>query len=316
MKDIKIATLISLALIGLLTTSSFAAEDIATFWKSTRERLSNEPMEARADPVTAAVPYQQFKVTLRSLDGVHFKSLLALPVQGEAPAKPWPVIVTTPGFGGSQQGVMLSECQRGYAILQVFPRGLGESAELWKWDDSNQLIWGIDKPDGAYYRGAYADVVRAIDFAVSRKDLDPDRIALVGTSQGGGISLAVAAIDPRVKAVVAHLPFLCNFPLAAQAPGSLVKRLLDDAGRNNEASLRTLKYFDPYELAPQLRVNVLMSAGGKDTVCPANTIESVYQRLAGPKSLKFYPELSHTSCVEFYNLSWSWLDLNFRKQTQ
>jgi cephalosporin-C deacetylase len=283
------------------------AQETDKFWSVTREQLAREPIEADVTPVAEAVPYKKFKVTLRSLDGVGVRAWLALPIQGESPAKPWPVIVTAPGYGGEQQGVMLSECQRGYAILQIFPRGQGESTELWKLD-GDKLTAHLDRPEDAYYRGAYCDVMRAIDFAVSRDDLDHDRIALVGTSQGGGIALAVAALDPHVKAVVAHVPFLCNFRLAARTENSLVKKLLDKAGRNDEAALRTLDFFDPLELAPQLRVPVLISAGGKDEVCPAATIQSVYERLPGKKTLKSYPSLTHTNCVDFYNHSWPWLD--------
>lgn len=301
------------AAVGL--TSSLPAQDIEAFWAATRERLAQEPMEVRVDRVTEPLPYQKFKVTLRSLDGVRIRAWLALPVQGEAPAKPWPVIVTAPGYGGTQQGVMLSECQRGYAVLQVYPRGQGESTELWTLDGPDKLTWRLDRPEGAYYQGAYADVIRAIDFAVSRPDLDADRIALVGTSQGGGIALAVAALDPRVKAVVAHVPFLCDIRGAARTSGSLVKKLLEQAGRNDEAAWRTLDYFDPRELAPRLRAPVLLSAGGKDTVCPAATIQAVYERLPGEKTLQVYPDLTHTSCLAFYNLSWTWLDQQFRQRT-
>ena len=288
-----------------------AAGEVDAFWRATRERLAREPMEAQVERVAEPVPYQAFKVTLRSLGGVRVRARMALPVQGEAPAKPWPVIVTAPGYGGTQQGVMLSECQRGYAIVQIFPRGQGESAELWKLE-GDKLTSQLDRPDGAYYQGAYADVIRAIDFASSRDELDRERIALVGTSQGGGIALAVAALDPRVKAVVAHLPFLCDFRSAARTNGSLVKQLLDKAGRNDEASLRTLDFFDPLQLAPQLRAPVLLSAGGKDAVCPAGTIQSVHDRLPGDKTLKLYPDLAHTSCVDFYNLAWNWLDQRLR----
>ena len=292
-----------------------AAQDVEGFWQATRERLAREPMEAQVEPVAEPLPYKIFKLTLRSLDGVRVHGWLALPVQGEAPARPWPVIVSTPGYGGTQQGVMLGECQRGYAILQIFPRGQGVSAELWKIDGPDKLTWHLDRPEGAYYQGAYADVMRAIDYAASRPDLDPDRIALVGTSQGGGFSLAVAALDARVKAVVAHVPFLCDFRLAARTPSSLVKTLLDRAGRNDEAALRTLDYFDPLQLAPRLRVPVLMSAGGRDETCPAATIQSVYDRLPGVKTLKVYPDLPHTTCLDFYNLSWPWLDLHFRQKS-
>ncbi len=299
-------------LIFLTSGGALSAQNLDEFWKSTRERLQKEPMESEIEPTREALPFQKFKVTLRSLNGVRFVSYLALPIQGEAPAKPWPVIVTTPGYGGTQQSVMLSECQRGYAILQVFPRGQGDSDALWK-IKGDKLTAKLDQPEGAYYQGAYVDVMRAIEFVASREDLDRSRIALVGTSQGGGFSLAVAALDPRVKAVVAHVPFLCDFPLAAQTSDSLVKKLLDKAGRNNDAALKTLSFFDPKELAPHLNIPVLMSAGGKDEVCPKATIQSVYDRIpSATKLLKVYPDLPHTSCVDFYNFSWIWLEKNFR----
>lgn len=288
-------------------------EELNQFWQRTRERLALEPMEAKVEDTREPLPFKKFKITLRSLGGVQFCAYLALPVQGEAPAKPWPVIITTPGYSGTPQGVMLSECQRGYAILQVFPRGQGDSSALWKLE-GDKLTAQLDHPEGAYYQGAYADVIRAIDFASSRNDMDPERIALVGTSQGGGISLAVAGLDPRLKAVVAHVPFLCNFRLAATTPGSLIKSLLDRAGKNDESALRTLDYFDPLQLAPHFHGPILISAGGKDQLCPEATIRSVYDRLSGKKMLKVYPNLTHTSCLDFYNLTWPWLDKHFRNQ--
>jgi cephalosporin-C deacetylase len=297
----------------LFAAVQLSAQDVEAFWKKTRECLASEPMEAKIEDLAEPLPHKKFKVILRGLDGVRFVTLLALPIQGEAPTKPWPVIITVPGYGGTQQGVMLSECQRGYAVLQVFPRGQGDSEALWKFD-GDKLTARLDKPEGAYYQGAYADVMRAIDFATSRDDFDHDRIALVGTSQGGGIALAVAALDPRIKAVAAHVPFLCNFRMAARTANSRIKNQLDYAKRNDETALATLDYFDPFQLAPQLRVPVLMSAGGKDDVCPLATIQSVYDRLPGTKkTLKTYPDLIHTSCVDFYNFTWTWLDQNFRK---
>jgi cephalosporin-C deacetylase len=302
---------------GANSYDTIPGQEIDRFWKETREELARVPMEAEVEAIKAALPYKQFKVTVKSLAGIRITGILSIPVQGEAPAMPWPVIITNPGYGiGAQQGVMLSECQRGYAILQVFPRGQGESGKFLNLDGVEKLTWNIDKPGEAYYRGAYADVMRMIDFVGTQKNLDSNRIALVGTSQGGGISLAVTALDPRVKAVVAHVPFLCNFRLAARTPNSLVKKILDKEQRNDEASLRTLDYFDPFQLAPKIFVPAMISAGGKDETCPLATIQSVYDRLSGEKTLKIYPELPHTSCLDFYNLSWSWLERNFKNRNR
>jgi cephalosporin-C deacetylase len=300
------------AAVWFAAASPLPAQEVQAFWRQTLAALAQEPMEAKAEQLSEPLPYRKFRVTLRSLGGVPIRALLALPVQGESPPRPWPAIVTVPGYGGTQQGVMLSECMRGYAILQVYPRSQGESAELWKIDGPDKLTWHIARPEGAYYQGAYADVVRGIDYLASRPDIDAARIALAGTSQGGGIALAVAALDPRVKVVVAHVPFLCDLRQSARTPKALVKKLLDTAGCNNEACLRTLDFFDPLQLAPSLRVPVLISAGGKDDACPAATIRAVFDRIPGTKSLMLYPDLPHTSCAAFYEMSWPWLDLYLR----
>src|SRR5690349_3100122 len=199
--------------------------EITAFWNATRQRLAAQAMDAVVEPVKEPLPYRKFRVTLRGLDGVRFRAYLALPVRGESAAEALPAIITAPGYGGTQQGVMLDECQRGYAILQVFPRSQGPSAELWKIDAGEKLTWHLDRPEGAYYQLAYADVIRGIDYLASRKGIDRSRIAIAGTSQGGGMALAVASLDPRVRAVVAHVPFLCDMRQAARTEGSLIKKL-------------------------------------------------------------------------------------------
>lgn len=293
--------------------SPLSPDELRTFWKHTLSRLAQEPMEAVVEDTKEPLPYHKYRVTLRGLDGVHFRALLAFPVQGEAPAQPWPAIVTAPGYGGTQQGIMLSECMRGYAILQVFPRSQGESESLWRIDGPEKLTWHIAKPDGAYYQGAFADVVRGIDYLVTRPDIDASRIGLAGTSQGGGIVLGVASIDPRVKVVVAHLPFLCDMRQAARIPNSMVKAVLEKNHVDPEVALRTLDYFDPLNLAPEIKSPALISAGGKDEICPAPTIHAVFERIPGVKSLMYYPELPHTSCEGFYLMTWPWLDQYLRR---
>jgi Acetyl esterase (deacetylase) len=284
--------------------------NIDAFWKRTREALSSIPMEAKVEKLNEPLPYRKYFITVRSLNNVTVCGYLALPVRGEAPAKPWPLIVTAPGYSGNSFGLMLSECQRGYAVLQVFPRGQGVSKKYFK-VDGDKLSSKLNSPEGAYYQGAYADVIRMIDYMVTRADIDSSRIAMVGTSQGGGISLAVTALDNRIKAVVAHVPFLCHMRMAATMP-SLVKNILDKAKANNETSLQTLDYFDPLQLASGIKVPVLMSAGGKDMSCPLPTIQSVYDHIGSHKQLVIYANLPHTSCNDFYNRTWPWLEKHFR----
>jgi uncharacterized protein len=53
-----------------------------------------------------------------------------------------------------------------------------------------------------------ADWRAAVRFARTLPKVDPDRVALWGTSLGGGHVVTVAADDPSIAAVVAQLPFM------------------------------------------------------------------------------------------------------------
>jgi cephalosporin-C deacetylase len=235
-------------------------------------------------------------VSFQSLNGARISALLSLPIRGGAVPRKLPAIVTAPGYGGQQQGVMLDECQRGYAILQVFLRGPGN------------LIQGIENPDGHYYQLAYADLIRAIDFLSTHEAIDNARIAFAATSQGGGIALAVSSLDPRIKVVAAHVPFLCHMRHAALIPTSLVARILNDANRNTESSLNTLDYFDPLSLVHTLKNPSIISSGGQDGTCPPLGIEAVFNRIPAVKSFFQDPKLTHTTSEAFYHLSWLWLN--------
>ena len=293
---------------AIQTDSPASHQEIGNFWRATLQRAAKEPLEAELELVKEPLPYQKFRVTYRSLGNIKIRAYLGVPIRGEGPQQKLPAIVTAPGYGGSQQGVMLDDCQRGYAVLQVYPRSQGESADLWKIDGPDKLTWRVDQPEGSYYQGAYVDVMRGIDYLLSRADIDPLRVGAMGTSQGGGIVLAVAALDSRVKAVAAHVPFLCDMRRAALIPGALVRTLLERHETLNARTLRTLDYFDPANLAEGLRAPVLLSSGGQDAVCPPETIRSVFDRLPGIKSIVVYPALPHTSSGDFYRMGWEWMD--------
>jgi formylglycine-generating enzyme required for sulfatase activity/fermentation-respiration switch protein FrsA (DUF1100 family) len=50
------------------------------------------------------------------------------------------------------------------------------------------------------------DAQRLVDYLVSRPDVDPDRIGIIGHSLGGKMALYAAAFDPRIAAVVSSEP--------------------------------------------------------------------------------------------------------------
>lgn len=284
-----------------------APSDLRTFWDNALAELQSFELGADTVPLQEPAPHASFEVSYASLGGVRVYARLALPLV--PPGTRLPAIISCPGYGGTEQSVMLAESLRGYAILQIFPRGQGPSERYYSLEGQDKLTMGRESPASAYYRAAYLDVVRGVQYLLSRDDIDPARIGAMGTSQGGGLALAATALEPRIRCAVTHVPFLCALRHCATIPDSLVALLLEATEANDEATQRTLDYFDPLHLGPWIKAPTLLSAGGCDRTCPASSIELVYGQLGGKRSIAYYPELTHTSSPEFYRLAWQWMEL-------
>ena len=107
---------------------------------------------------------------------------------------------------------------------------------------------GILNPEYYYYRRVFVDAVRAVSVIQSRPEVDPERVAVCGLSQGGGFSLAAAALATGVSAVLADVPFLCDFCRAIEItdcdPYAEIARYLRAHRDKRDDVLCTLSYFD------------------------------------------------------------------------
>ena len=280
--------------------------DLDSFWTRTLARARSAPLDTQIARVEESLPYHKFRLSYRSLDNVPVRAYLSLPWEAASEAaqpKRWPAVVTCPGYSGVGWLTQPADCQRGYAVLQVSPRGMGESAELWRVPDHCVSAWvnyGPEKPEGFYYQGAYMDIVRGIDYLLTRPDIDPDRIGLASASGGGLIVLGVGSLDRRVKAVVAEQPFLCDF---VRNPA-----LANSKEMKDPVFLRTWSYFEPVNLVPQMTAPTLLLAGGRDKTCPPETIRAVFDRLTCIKTLFENPAQPHGTSSDWYAMAWEWMD--------
>ena len=84
-------------------------------------------------------------------------------------------------------------------MLAVDTRGQsGESTDPTVYSSGHVKGWmtaGVLDPQEYYYRGAYVDCVRALDVLATRPEVDMSHVGVTGGSQGGGLTLAVSALD-------------------------------------------------------------------------------------------------------------------------
>lgn len=287
-----------------VTVTPPSPAELDSFWAQTLARAATQPLQAKIEEATYKEHYRRYRVTYLGLDGVPIRAYLGIPIDPGTREKTrrWPAVVQGPGYSGHAWDFDLGEASHGYAILNVFPRGQGESAELWQVKEGAYQAWvhhGREHQEGFYYQGAYTDLLRGIDYLLTRPEVDPGRIGVMGSSQGGLLALGLAAIDPRVKACVSALPFGCDFMHNSSQEDSREARDAD--------FLRVWQYFEPVNLARRITAPTLLSSGGRDFTCPPPTIRAVYDYLPGIKGLIHYPDLGHSGSVDFSAMAWDWL---------
>jgi cephalosporin-C deacetylase len=153
---------------------------------------------------------------------------------------------------------------------------------------------GIADPDTYYDTRLYVDAVRAVEVAAELPGVDGQRLAVIGTSQGGGLALAAAALCPdRVRVCHANVPFLCDFQRAVGlSPTYPYKEIADFLAQQIDLvddALNTLRYVDCALLARRITADCLISVGLMDEVCPPSTVFGAYHEIPGNKEIAVYP---------------------------
>jgi cephalosporin-C deacetylase len=194
----------------------------------------------------------------------------------------------------------------GYAHLVMDTRGQGS---LWSAGDTPDpgttgaphadgvLTDGIERPDTFYYRRVMADAVRAVEAIRTHPRVDGGRVAVAGVSQGGGLSLAAAALVPDLAAVMADVPFMSDYPRAIRIsdtdPYFQVARYLQVHRARVAQVERTLAYFDVAVLGRIATAPALFSVALMDETCPPSTVYAAYNHYAGPKEIREYEFNNH-----------------------
>ena len=265
--------------------------DFDSFWADTLAETRAHPLAATFTPAAPDLTLVQvFDVTFAGFGGHPIRAWLILPRNSPGPL---PCVVKFVGYGGGRgfPHDHLLWPNSGYALLVMDTRGQGST---WSRGDTPDPVGsdpahpgfmtrGILDPASYYYRRVFTDGVRAVQAAASHPAIDPARIAVTGVSQGGGIALAVAGLDPAVKAVMPDVPFLCDFPrsvtVTPRDPYPEVSRFLAVHRDKVERVFQTLTYFDGVNFARRIQAAALVSVGLMDTICPPSTVFGAFNAL-------------------------------------
>ena len=169
------------------------------------------------------------------------------------------------------------------------------------------IIRGLDdKPEKLLFRQIFLDTAQLARLVMDMEDVDENRVGVTGGSQGGGLTLACAALEPRIKIAAPVFPFLCDYQrvweidLAKDAYLELQQFFKNfDPLHERETEIFTkLGYIDVQHLCPRIKAEVFMAVGLMDTVCPPSTQFAAYNKITSKKSLALYPDFGHEDLPE------------------
>lgn len=287
-----------------------APDDLDAFWRGALEAAAAsavEPVVTRYEQETYGA-LAAFHVVFSGADGDPINAWYLRPV-GAADV-PLACRVTFIGYGGGRDlpaahalypaaghaaFVMDTRAQGGtWASGDTADRGAGSSGP----EHPGVMSRGIASPETYYYRRLYVDAVRAVETAASFDGVDADRIAVAGTSQGGALALAAAALArDRVRLCHADIPFLCDIErgmdVALDPPYTELVTFLSVHPELEEPARRTLRYVDNAILASRIRAQTLVSVGLRDTITPPSTIFAAYNAIEAPKEIAVFPYGGH-----------------------
>ena len=235
--------------------------------------------------------------------------------------QPVPAVLQFHGYTGSSgdwTGLM-QLAAAGFAVAALDVRGQGGKSQDVGGVTGNthhgHIIRGLesDNPDDLLFRDVFLDTALLYKIVAGMDCVDADRIAVCGGSQGGGLSLACAALTDAKLASICY-PFLSDYQrvwkldLAKDAYVELKEyfRHTDPTHRHEAETFTRLGYIDIQHLAPRIKGKVRMCTGLMDTVCPPSTQFAAYNKIKTEKEVIFYPDFGHEYIPNYMDDTVSW----------
>ena len=203
----------------------------------------------------------------------------------------------------------------GFCVLAMDCRGQGGLSTDSGGTAGNTLhghiIRGLDVgPDKLLFRHIFLDTVQLARVAMELDFTDETKICVYGASQGGALTLALAALVPQVSLLASVYPFLCDYKrvwdlgLTTAAYNELYDyfRKFDPLHEREIEIFNNLGYIDVSNLADKIKGETLFAISLNDDVTPPSTCFAAYNNITAKKELFVYPDFSHETLPGFYDV--------------
>lgn len=275
-----------------VTSLPSAKPDFDEFWAKAKADLAAVPGDYQIveDKEKSGKKRKAYAVSMKSLGGETIRGYLYMPIaKGKFPAKIY--------YNGYNSGVWPFDVDGNPDWVEFVSSIRGQMYNKDYNTYGDWIQYRLDDPEEYYYRGAFMDAVRVIDFVSQLDKVNPDQIFAEGGSQGGALTLAAASLDDRLSGIAPYIPFLTDYPdyfKIVEWPGSAIREAQKNYGMTDDQVQDNLTYFDIKNFVRRIKCPTLMGIGLQDPTCPPHTNMSSYVLIEAPKQLVIYPTCGHT----------------------
>lgn len=284
--------------------------DFDPFWdKSLAEMRSIDPQVELIPAEFQAAHAECFHLYFTGVGGARVHAKLLRPAQA---LSPYPAVLQFHGYSGDSGDWFdkLGYVAAGFTVAALDSRGQAGLSEDNSRVSGNTLyghiIRGLDgalrgSPEKLLFRQIFLDTAQLAKIVMEMPEVDAKRVGAMGDSQGGALTIACAALEPRIKRAAPTFPFLSDYrrvwemDQAKDAYRELQEyfRHSDPMHKLEATVFEKLGYIDIQFLAPRVQAEVLWGIGLMDTVCPPSTQFAVYNKITSPKKMALYPDFGH-----------------------
>ncbi len=280
----------------------FAQEpnDFDDFWK----KALDEARQIDLNPTKVLLPERCTKdVNVYEISyhnnrwGSKMYGILSIPVK---PGK-YPALLRVPGAGVRPYSGDTYTATGKCIVLEIGIHGVPVTMEQKVYDDlANAALNGywdtnLENPDRNAYKRVVTGAVKGVDMIASLDEWDGKTLGVTGSSQGGFLSLAVAALDKRVTFLAAVHDAMCDYEAELHGVAGGWPHYFYHAKMNaiTKARLEGARYYDGVNFARRITVPGWYSFGYNDEVVPPTSSYGLYNSVKAPKTLSLYQMTGH-----------------------
>lgn len=293
--------------------------DFESFWDQALAELDRTNPDPEFSQVSSSCKFANlYDLHFTGVGGARIHAKLLRPkTKGATPA-----VLTFHGYSGSSGDWSwhFASAAQGFTVAAMDCRGQGGSSEdpggVRGNTKDGHIVRGLDdEPRKLMFRQVFLDTAQLARVVMDLDSVDSTRVGAAGGSQGGGLTVACAALVPQIARAAPAYPFLSDYQrvwemdLAKDAYVELRHffRMFDPRHEREDEIFERLGYIDIQHLAPRIEARVLWFCGLMDTVCPPSSQFAAYNKIRSKKGMVIYPDFGHENLPDQSDLSFEFL---------